>query len=515
MDGQAPASWRNLPRKNQLALLALCRVVDFFQLASFQTICYYQLKSFSPSALATPTEEQRLSWQTGVASASFTATQSCTAILWGYIADTKWVGRKNVLLVGLVGTCLSCIGVAFSTSFVSVVIFRACGGMLNGTVGIVHQSRAFLLLPASFSVASIIGPVSAGWLSDPAKTYPTKFGGVDWLRTYPYSLPSLLSALLLILMSIAVLFNLNETLDGFSPTIHLTKNIGKLFSGTPVTGQEACIQDHAPLLKDEIEMNTIDSSSLDPNEFKARLPFRKIWTRNVVLTLVTVAVFEFHLGAFGSMWPLLLSSPKEASSQKDEISPIFRGGLGMGPRNLGYATAFMGMAGLALQLLLYPTVHSKLGTLKCYRVFSLLFPAAYALAPFLVVISGSLSIASAAEAVTWVCILVLLSIHITGRIFCIPVSITLLNNCAPHPSVLGIVHGIGQSTSATFRTMGPICAGYLYGIGHVKGMIGISWWTISATALVAWLASLLIREGSGYEIILPGDICKEDKETMV
>lgn len=125
-------TWKSLPHKDQLAVLTLCRAIDFFQMVSFQTICYYQLKSLNPSAT-----EQVLSWQTGVALASFTASQSCTAIPWGYVADAKWGGRRNVLLIGLIGTSLSCIGVAFSTSFASVVVFRAAGGAMNGTVGVV------------------------------------------------------------------------------------------------------------------------------------------------------------------------------------------------------------------------------------------------------------------------------------------------------------------------------------------------------------------------------------------
>lgn len=126
-------TWKSLPHKDQLAVLTLCRIVDFFQMVSFQTICYYQLKSFDSSV-----SEQVLSWQTGVALASFTAVQSCTAIPWGYVADAKWGGRKNALLIGLLGTSLSCVGVAFSTSFSGVVIFRALGGAVNGTVGVVR-----------------------------------------------------------------------------------------------------------------------------------------------------------------------------------------------------------------------------------------------------------------------------------------------------------------------------------------------------------------------------------------
>lgn len=162
--------------------------------------------------------------------------------------------------------------------------------------------------------------------------------------------------------------------------------------------------------------------------------------------------------AFGSAWPLLLSSTREPSAARDDLNQKLKGGLGLSPQSLGYSMAFAGLAGLLLQFLFYPAVHKKWGTLKCYRLFSLLFPVVYVTSPFLVVMAGSS--AASTETFTWVFILILLFIHSTSRIFCVPASIMLLNNCSPHPSVLGMVHGIGQATAAGFRTLGPICAGY-------------------------------------------------------
>jgi len=129
-----PASWSNLPRKGQLCVLALCRVFDFMQVASFQTVCYYQLKSFNPSL-----SEETLSWQTGIASSSFSGAQIFTAVLWGRIADMEWGGRKRVLLIGLWGTGLSCVGLAFSKSFLAMAFFRLLAGASNGTVGIMYR----------------------------------------------------------------------------------------------------------------------------------------------------------------------------------------------------------------------------------------------------------------------------------------------------------------------------------------------------------------------------------------
>lgn len=126
-------SWRDLPNKKQLALLTLTRLSEPLSQSSVLTYLFYQLKSFDPTLPASS-----ISLQIGVLQASFTGAQFLTAILWGRIADSQWGGRKRVLLVGIVGTCVSCLGVGFSTSFVSAALFRTLGGAMNGNVGILR-----------------------------------------------------------------------------------------------------------------------------------------------------------------------------------------------------------------------------------------------------------------------------------------------------------------------------------------------------------------------------------------
>lgn len=159
-----PASWATLPHKGQLAVLAFSRFVDFFQMASLQTYMVHQLKSFDAAL-----PDSSISHQAGVLQGSFTAAQIVTAVVWGRVADAPWCGRKRVLLVGLVGTAFSCIGVGFSQTFLQATLWRMFGGAINGTIGSARtmvaetvdkrfHSRAFLLLPLAFNFANILGP---------------------------------------------------------------------------------------------------------------------------------------------------------------------------------------------------------------------------------------------------------------------------------------------------------------------------------------------------------------------
>lgn len=105
----------------------------------------------------------------------------------------------------------------------------------------------------------------------------------------------------------------------------------------------------------------------------------------------------------------------------------------------------------------------------------------------------------------WVSIAAVLAMQVIGRTFAAPAQTILVNNCTPHPSVLGTLHGISQSVSSLARTAGPILCGFLYGYSLEYGIIGAAWWFLSAVAIGGCLASLMVWEGEGHEIWLEGD----------
>ena len=126
-----PVSWSDLPHKGQLTILTLARLSEPLTQTSLQAYMYYQLKSFNPSLPAST-----IASQAGILQGSFTAAQFITAIFWGRAADADWGGRKKVLLIGLLGTCISVVGFGFSRSFAQAAIFRTLGGALNGNMGV-------------------------------------------------------------------------------------------------------------------------------------------------------------------------------------------------------------------------------------------------------------------------------------------------------------------------------------------------------------------------------------------
>lgn len=210
-------AWRDLPRKKQLIVITLTRLSEPLVQTSLQSYMFYQLKWFNPSL-----SDSIISSQAGILHASFTAAQFLTAMMWGRIADSSRFGRKTVVLIGLIGTMASCLGFGFSTSFWQALVFRSLGGATNGNVGVLrtmisevvrekkYQQRAFVLLPMTFNIGIIIGPILGGLLADPAHSYPEVLGNVEFFRRFPYALPNLVSAFFLFSAAVSAWLCLEE-----------------------------------------------------------------------------------------------------------------------------------------------------------------------------------------------------------------------------------------------------------------------------------------------------------------
>ncbi|KAI0601466.1 major facilitator superfamily transporter [Biscogniauxia sp. FL1348] len=532
-------AWKDLPHKDQLLVITLARLSEPLVQTSLQAYMFYQLRWFDPSL-----PDSVISSQAGVLHASFTAAQFFTAMIWGRVADAKWAGRKTVVMIGLLGTMISCIGFGFSTSFYQALFFRLLGGATNGNVGVMrtmisetirekkYQSRAFLILPMTFNIGVIIGPILGGILSDPAGSYPDTFGDVKFFRQFPYATPNLVSAVFLLTSLIMCWLMLEETHDAIRDKRDLGLLIGRrirdLFQRKqgieykPLHSRNTSVS----TVSTDMEMSPVstqfscrESSRLVPKataskgrRYTTTLPFRRIFTPNVLFTLLAHFFLAFHVGTFNSLWFVFLSTPvydpskPEMANFTPRLPFRFTGGLGLPPRSVGMAMALLGCIGILMQLFLYPRLSARLGTVRSWRLFLTLFPVAYTLLPFLSVVPSTTPPPSPKTGpAIWAAIAGVLFIQVTGRTFALPAQTILVNNCTPHPSVLGTVHGLGQSVSSFARTVGPTLGGWLYGLGLSHGLVGGVFWGLACMAVCGLVASFWVREGDGHEIWLEGD----------
>ena len=212
------SSYWSLPRKNQIALLVLCRVTEPLAFTSISPYIYFMVRDFGYNDPST------ISALVTLVMSSFAFGQALTGIFWGRFSDH--LGRKPALLLGLIGTSISICVFGLSRNIYWAIAGRLLAGMLNGNVGVMrtiiaeiigdqkeHQTRAFAILPMTFNIGTIVGPMVGGLLADPAHNYPQWFGNSKFLLKYPYILPNLFPIPLLLLAFILASLFIEETTE--------------------------------------------------------------------------------------------------------------------------------------------------------------------------------------------------------------------------------------------------------------------------------------------------------------
>ena len=356
-----------------------------------------------------------------------------------------------------------------------------------------YRVRALTLLPLCANIGSLLGPLIGGFLasSKASKSSP----GIT--TRYPYAAPNICVAAIQALVGIAAIFFLNDTHHQGNPSPPVQKHtITDSIEAT--AGQEF---DETSRLLPTTAVETIPP-------VQESLPFRKMWTPNVISTMLAQFIISGHLGTFASLWAIFLSMP--IAALRNQNPPIhFSGGLGMQPHSVGIAMSAFGFAGIVLQILVYPSVQERWGTIKVWRGALGVFPVVYIIAPFCALVA-SLSRGEEVEEgaglaspiALWAALLFVLVLFAAGRTGVVPATSLLINDCTPHPSVRGTVHTTGVICTNLSKSIFPPMAFAVLGYGLRIGVVGLGFWFVAALAVLSFLASLRVKEGRNGEDVI-------------
>jgi MFS family permease len=372
-----------------------------------------------------------------------------------------------------------------------------------------YRTRALLLLPLFANIGTLLGPLIGGLLSDNSQGSSRS--------QHPYLLPNLVVCTIYFTSALGMAFWLQETsacLQDLDETVpqrywRLRKQyISKV-------GRKS--QSYEQLSRDEIESPTSPEVELlvsptSPQSARApfipkkpkkpkKLSFRKIWTFNVICTMVSHFIIGGHLGTFSLLWAIFLSTPVGAPSEQH--SPLkFNGGLGMRPRDVGFAMSLLGGIGVILQMFFYPKLQDRFGTIRIWKSTLYIFPVVYLLAPYPSLVASATGLKSQVVWV-WISMCAVLFLYVLGRTGVTPATTLLINDCTPHPSVRGTIHTTATVVNNLARSVFPMAAMAIFGQGMRIGIVGLGFWSIAALAILSCIASRWVVEGSnGAEIVL-------------
>ena len=440
-----------LPRK-QLFVLCLMRMTEPISFTVIFPFVNAMLRANLPSTVPS----SQLGYYAGIVESAFAFVQFLTIFFWARLSDR--IGRKPVLLIGLLGSFLSVNAFGLAQTFPQMVAARSIAGLMNGNIAILksmlaeitdetNQARAFSLIPLCFAVGSIVGNGLGGWL--------VGVGEDQWWKEHPFWLPC----------GIASSFNLCAILFGslFLKETLPNKVLSKVKLTSSTRGQEA-------RQGEEVAEEGEPAASI--GTLLSSVSIRRI--------LGTQFCINFLNACHTALLPLFC------------YTSITHGGLSLSSSDIGTILAINGCFTILVQLVLFPTLERRLGgpvpvytrVTACLPLLWLCFPLAHLLA--------ASHPATKALPITALVVAIVLKGISNISIVC---SNLLVNNAAPTRSSLATLNGISQMAGCLSRTVGPTFSTSLFAFATSRRVLNgqFSWCIMAAISTATWLFTLGIK----------------------
>jgi len=176
------------------------------------------------------------------------------------------------------------------------------------------------------------------------------------------------------------------------------------------------------------------------------------------------------------------------------------GGFSLPTTTIGLVFSFQGVYNVVVQLLLFPFINRRIGSMRMFRYVTIAHPLIYLITPYLVLLPSDLRLPGLA---------VVMIARVTFSSFAYTSLNILLANAAPSLLVLGTINGVAASTASLGRAVGPTLAGIVESAGLEIGCSGLAWW-VSAFVAVIGAVPLFWMEDPGFR----ADMLANDEEPI-
>jgi MFS family permease len=318
----------------------------------------------------------------GLIASSFALAQFATNFFWGWLSDR--VGRKPVILMGTVFTAACFIAFGFCKTLWQAILVQAFMGVVNGNQGLIstclgeitdrsNQSQAFTYLPVLYGLGGITGPALGGLLVFPWNPFHK-----DRPNPYPYLLPNLFSAAVLIIDLVITMVFLEESLEEAKDLPPLGERLSNLFTWLwqfAGSSHRPTYLRHFGGRKQSYESNRSDAASpsdtpiLIPESNGETLPAKAVLNRDTILLLATYFIFQLSNVAYNSLYPIFAEAKPPA-------------GRSLSTEEVGLSLAFAGAVTIVFQIGVFASIRERIGNKSSYRVSLAGFVLAFFIMPW-------------------------------------------------------------------------------------------------------------------------------------
>ncbi|KAL1903050.1 hypothetical protein Sste5346_000333 [Sporothrix stenoceras] len=438
----APADEDRPMPKTQVALLCFARLLE--PIAFFSVFPYINQMVQDNGGVAS----SDVGFYSGLIESLFSLTQALVMIGWGRAADR--VGRKPVLVFSLIGMASATALFGTAQTLLQMILFRCLAGVFAGTIVTIRtmlaelstaktQARVFSWFAFSGNLGLFLGPILGGALATPLGRPKAGESTEDlpFLAVYPYALPGFVVSGLGYLAALLCALFVEETL-----VVKKKKTLSTPTSTTTTTVTESIAND------DEPAPPTPTIGGL------LKAPGVKI----VLYVYAHVMLLAF---SYTALVPLFW------------FTPVDLGGFGFTPMQI---SAMMGLSGAsqALWLLVFPPLHSKIGTNGVMRLCAAAYPIFMAASPFASLLLRIWN----ARTLFWI-VVPLLMVLGSGVSMCFTAIQLAVNDTAPSPQLLGTLNALALTGVSTIRAFTPALFTSLYAISARNQLLwGYAIWVV-------------------------------------
>lgn len=355
-------------------------------------------------------------------------------------------------------------------------------------------------MPFVWSIGTIIGPSIGGYFANPADNFPDTFSAHGIFAEYPYLLPNLICAALMLGSIVTGFFLLEETHPDMQPW-STASDLANTEAETPLIPAQAGTTTAAANLAQEASYGTFNRVKADQEQEWAIHPAsrrasvssgdsQKVFNKRVIMLVVALGLYTWHSSSYDTLLPIFFQDERP-DGFLHSASETITSGLGLSIQQVGVIMSVNGLIALFVQAVIFPLMAAWLGIWKVFLLVTILHPTAYILMPYLAILPESLLYPG---------IYACLTIRNIFSILAYPVLLILLKEAAPSPSSLGKINGLAASTGAACRTIASPISGLLYTVGIELHFTPLAWWASAFIAILGAIQVFFIRPRQGPEL---------------